>query len=131
GSEKLGRARFRVYGTGVRPDATFTARLNFGVVEGWKEDGQQLEPFTHLARLFERATGQEPFEVPDSWLALQNQLDPATRFDLSTNNDIGGGNSGSPLVDASSRHGGLMLAGHIQSVYVDCWFDAARTCAVH
>src|ERR1035438_5880732 len=50
--------------TSVAPDATFTLRLNFGTVQGWREGSQEVEPFTHTARLFERATGQEPFKVP-------------------------------------------------------------------
>src|SRR5204863_88710 len=66
-AEKIARARFRVYGTSVPPDATFTLRLNVVTVQGWKEDGHEVEPFTHLARLFERATGEEPFRIHDSW----------------------------------------------------------------
>src|SRR5258708_22955259 len=98
-AEKSARARFAVYGTSLRPDATVTLRLNVGTVEGWKEGTRAIEPFTPLARLFERATGQEPFRVPDSWLTARGELDPQTPFDLSTDNDIVGGNSGSPLID--------------------------------
>ena len=72
-------------------------------MQGWTENGHEVEPFTHLRRLYERNTGQEPFKVPADWLALQDKLDPHTRFDLATNNDIVGGNSGSPLIDADGR----------------------------
>ena len=109
------------------PDATFTLRLNFGTVQGWREGAQEVEPFTHTARLFERATGQEPFKVPDSWLAVKDQLDPQTRFDLSTNNDIVGGNSGSPLIDTRGRVVGLMFDGNIHSIAGDYWFDPSST----
>ena len=47
----------RRYGTSVYPDATFTLRLNYGTVQGWNEAGKPVEPFTRLARAFERATG--------------------------------------------------------------------------
>jgi hypothetical protein len=129
-SEQIARARFRVYGTSVPPDATFTLRLNFGTVQGWTEDGRQIEPFTTLGRLFERATGQEPFKVPDSWLEVKAQLDMSTKFDLSTNNDIVGGNSGSPLIDAGGKLVGLMFDGNIHSIAGAFWFDPDKNRAV-
>jgi hypothetical protein len=124
GEEKIARARFAVYGTREAPDATFTLRLSYGKVAGWKEDGQEIEPFTHLGRLFERATGQDPFRIPDSWLKVRDQLDMQTRFDLSSTNDIIGGNSGSPMVDASGRIVGLIFDGNIHSISGDYWYDA-------
>ncbi|MBS0379349.1 MAG: S46 family peptidase [Proteobacteria bacterium] len=129
-SEKIARARFKIYGTSEPPDANFTLRLNFGVVEGWMENGKPVEPFTHLDRLYERATGQEPFKVPDSWLAAKPNLDLQTRFDLSTNNDIVGGNSGSPLIDKDGHIVGLMFDGNIHSISGDFWYDAELNRAV-
>jgi hypothetical protein len=122
-AERIARARFRILGTSVAPDATFTLRLNFGTVRGWVENGTPVEPYTHVQRLFERSTGQEPFAVPPSWLQARAQLDPNTRFDLSTNNDIVGGNSGSPLIDTQGRLVGLMFDGNIHSISGSYWFD--------
>ena len=129
-AEKIAHARFKVYGTSVAPDANFTLRLNYGTVQGWREDGHEIEPFTHLARLYERATDQEPFQVPDSWLKARDSLDMQTRFDLSTTNDIVGGNSGSPTIDASGRIVGLMFDGNIHSISGSYWYDAALNRAV-
>jgi hypothetical protein len=123
-SEKIARARFQIYGTSLPPDATFTLRLNFGTVKGWQEDGREIEPFTHLARLFERATGQEPFRVPDRWTAARSQLDMSTRFDLSTDNDIIPGNSGSPLIDRNGRIVGLIFDTNIPAIAGSYWYDA-------
>ena len=130
GAEKIARARFKIYGTSIPPDATFTLRLNFGTVKGWREDGHEVEPFTHLSRLYERATDQEPFRVPDSWRAARTELDMQTRFDLSTTNDITGGNSGSPLIDSSGRIVGLIFDGNIHSISGDYWYDAELNRAV-
>lgn len=133
GQDRIARARFAVYGTSVYPDATFTLRLNYGTVQGWKENGRQVEPFTALGGIFERATGKEPFALPDSWLKAKPRLDLSTRFDMSTNNDIVGGNSGSPLVDAQGRIVGLMFDGNIHSISGSYWFDPEknRAIAVH
>jgi hypothetical protein len=132
-SEKVAKARFAVLGTSVYPDATFTLRLSYGSVQGWIENGEKVEPFTKLSRLFERATGAEPFRIPESWLKVKNQLDMSTKFNLATNNDIIGGNSGSPLINAKGEIVGLVFDGNIHSISGAYWFDDKlnRTVAVH
>jgi hypothetical protein len=132
-SERIAQMRFAAYGTQVYPDATFTLRLNYGKVTGWVENGTPVDPFTHLDRAFERATGSEPFQIPDSWMKVKDQLDMRTPFCISTSNDIVGGNSGSPLIDAHGRIVGLMFDGNIHSISGTYWFDAAknRAIAVH
>jgi hypothetical protein len=130
---RIAAARFKSYGTNVYPDATFTLRLNYGTVQGWLEQGTAVQPFTYLGRAFERATGASPFRIPDSWMKVRAQLDMRTPFCISTTNDIVGGNSGSPLIDASGRIVGLMFDGNIHSIAGHYWFDAAnnRAIAVH
>ena len=132
-SARIAAARFKAYGTNVYPDATFTLRLNYGTVQGWLENGTAVEPFTHLERAFERATGASPFKIPDSWMKVKAQLDMRTPFCISTTNDIVGGNSGSPLIDADGKIVGLMFDGNIHSIAGHYWFDAAnnRAIAVH
>jgi hypothetical protein len=129
-SEKIASARFKAYGTSVAPDATFTLRLNFGTVQGWRENGQMVAPYTRLGRLFERSTGAEPFRVPDSWQKVRGQLDMQTPFNLSTTNDIVGGNSGSALINAKGEIVGLMFDGNIHSISGSYWFDTAKNRAV-
>ena len=128
--EQIARAPFGVFGTNVYPDATSTLRLNFGSVQGWIENGTPVEPFTHLDRLFERETGQPPFRVPPSWQQAKPRLDLKTPFNLSTNSDIVGGNSGSPLIAADGRLVGLLFDGNIHSISGSYWFDEDKNRAV-
>ena len=130
GAERIAKARYAAYGTGVYPDATFTLRLNFGTVQGWNEPDHAVEPFTKLATLFDRATGADPFRVPDSWLKVRGTLDPATHFDFSSNNDIVGGNSGSPAINAAGNVVGLLFDGNIHSISGSYWFDTEKNRAV-
>ena len=123
GEEMIADARFKVYGTDTYPDATFTLRVTFGAVEGWKEKGEMVEPFTRTSRLFERATGQRPFMVPDSWAQAREDLDPDTAFNFVATTDITGGNSGSPIVAADGALVGLAFDGNIHSIAGDYWFD--------
>ena len=132
-AERIAVARFAAYGTSVYPDATFSLRVNPGTVRGWVENGEPVPPFTRLARAYERATGAEPFALPGRWLEARGRLDLQTPFNLTSNNDVVGGNSGSPLVDAEGRVVGLVFDGNIHSISGAYWFDAERnrTISVH
>ena len=130
GAERIARARFAMYGTNVYPDATFTLRLNYGTVQGWMENGHMVEPFTKLATAFTRSTGAEPFRMPDTWTKPRAKLDMATSFDFSSNNDIVGGNSGSPAINAKGEIVGLLFDGNIHSISGSYWFDTEKNRAV-
>lgn len=132
-SARIAAERFKAFGTRVYPDATFTLRLNYGKVAGWIQNGAPVDPITHLNRAFERATGASPFKIPDAWMKVKDRLDMGTPFCISTSNDIVGGNSGSPLIDAQGNMVGLMFDGNIHSIAGTYWFDPAnnRAIAVH
>jgi hypothetical protein len=131
-SELVARARFEVYGMTSYPDATFTPRVSFGTVRGWRERGKLLPAFTQLGGAFERATGRFPYTLPKSWLDKQKQLDLSTPFNFVTDNDIVGGNSGSPVVNRQGELVGLVFDGNIHSLGGSYGFDISvnRTVAV-
>jgi V8-like Glu-specific endopeptidase len=131
--QSIAEARFAAYGTSIYPDATFTLRLSYGAVKGWMESGRPVQPFTQLARLYERATGAPPFEVPKPWVDAKPRLDMQTPVNFVTTNDIIGGNSGSPMVNAKGEIVGLVFDGNIHSISGAYWFDPEmnRTVAVH
>jgi hypothetical protein len=130
GQERLARARFKIYGDSVYPDATFTLRLSYGSIEGWTFKGQTVPPFTHVGGLYARATDSPPFRLPQRWVAARNRIDPATPFNVSTNNDIIGGNSGSPLIDREGRVIGAIFDGNIHSLGGEFGFDPRLNRAV-
>ncbi|HSC28236.1 MAG TPA: S46 family peptidase [Vicinamibacterales bacterium] len=131
--QAIADARFKVYGDGIYPDATFTLRLSYGAVDGWVENGARVEPFTRLTRLYERATGVPPFRLPKPWLDARPRLDLSTQANFVSTNDIIGGNSGSPMVNAAGEIVGLVFDGNIHSISGTYWFDTEknRTVAVH
>jgi hypothetical protein len=130
GQEKLARARFKVYGDSVYPDATFTLRLSYGSVQGWTYHKQTITPFTNFGGLYARAGDSEPFRLPQRWLDAKSRLDPNTPLDVTTNNDIIGGNSGSPLIDSQGRVVGAIFDGNIHSLGGDFGFDARLNRAI-
>jgi len=132
-AEQLARARFERYGTSVYPDATFSLRLSHGVIRGWQERGSPVLPFTTLSGLFDRATADAPYTLPSSWLSAKSTLNLASRFNQVSTNDIIGGNSGSPLVNAAGEIVGLVFDGNIHSLGGDYFFDESvnRTVSVH
>ncbi|MCL2710536.1 MAG: S46 family peptidase [Planctomycetaceae bacterium] len=134
---ELAKQRFEKMGTSVYPDATFTIRLSYGTVKGYKDDdGNDISPFTQIAGLFERAELQkfkEPFDPAPSWKDAKATLDMTVPFNLVTTNDIIGGNSGSPLINARGEVVGCVFDGNIYSlsnnfVYTD---TQSRCVSVH
>jgi len=130
GQQKLARARFKVYGDSVYPDATFTLRLSYGSVQGWSYHGETVTPFTNFGGLYARATGSAPFRLPQRWLDGRNRIDPQTPLDVSSSNDIIGGNSGSPLIDREGRVVGAVFDGNIHSLGGEFGFDPRLNRAV-
>ena len=128
--QAIADARFKVYGTSIYPDATFTLRLTYGAVQGWTEDGRRVEPFTRIARMYERATGVAPFALPKRWLDAKPTLDPETLVNFSTTHDIVGGNSGSSMVNAKGEIVGLIFDGNIHSISGSYWYDVEKNRAV-
>ena len=92
--------------------------------------GRLVEPYTTIAGLFGRATGAPPYNLPQSWIAAKPALNLATPMNLSTTNDIIGGNSGSPLIDKNAEVVGLIFDGNIFSLAGDYGFDAAKNRSV-
>ena len=132
-AERIAKASFAVYGTSIDPDATFTLRLSYGTVKGFTDaQGRAVEPYTTINGLFDRTTGAPPYSLPQSWISAKSSLNLTTPMNLSTTNDIIGGNSGSPLIDKNAEIIGLVFDGNIFSLGGDYGFDAAknRTVAV-
>ena len=122
-SEKIAKARFAAFGDTIYPDATFTLRLSYGKIAGWTYNGTTVPPFTYFKGLYERATGKAPFDLDPRWVAAKDKLTPDTVFDISTTNDIIGGNSGSPLINANGEVIGAVFDGNIYSLGGDYGYD--------
>ena len=60
---QIGKARYALEGASRYPDATGTLRLTYGVVKGYKQDGQAVPFQTTFAGLYERAR-QQSFRPP-------------------------------------------------------------------
>ncbi len=115
-AEKIAQARFAVYGSNLYPDATFSLRLSYGAVEGWTYRGVTVPPFTYMGGLYERATGSEPFNAAAAFVAAEDKVNKDTVYDFVSTNDIIGGNSGSPVINAAGEVIGAAFDGNIHSL---------------
>lgn len=113
---RVADARFALLGQSVYPDANFSLRISYGRIEGWTYRGVTVPPFTYFGGLYERATGADPFKLAPRWVSARSKLDPQTPFDVVSTNDIIGGNSGSPLINARGEVVGAAFDGNIHSL---------------
>ena len=135
--EQLGKARFAVYGKSTYPDATFTLRLSYGKVHGYAMNGTIAPYKTTFYGLYDRSRSfdnKPPFDLPSRY-AKEGlaKLDLGTPFDFVTTNDVVGGNSGSPVINAKGEIVGLIFDGNIESLVGDFVYegDSNRSVAVH
>ncbi len=129
-SERIAAARFAILGTETYPDATFSLRLTYGQVAGFPHRGRQVPPFTTVRGLFERATDSPPFALPEEWTKNRSELQLDTPMNFVTNNDIIGGNSGSPVFNAKREIVGVVFDGNIYSLGGKYGFDPRNNRAV-
>jgi hypothetical protein len=116
---KIAQAVFAAQGDSAYPDATFTLRLSYGAVKSYLEDGKRIEPFTQIRGLYARAdqhANKPPYTLPESWVRAKGALTMTTPYNFVTTNDIVGGNSGSPVINARGELVGLIFDGNIQSL---------------
>jgi hypothetical protein len=130
---KIARALFEKEGTGLYPDATFTPRLSYGAVKGYKENGKTVKPFTYFSGLYERATrngGKFPYNLAPRWVEKKSEVDMKVPFNFVTTNDIIGGNSGSPTFNREMELVGLIFDGNIESLVGNFYYDEAVNRAI-
>ncbi|MFN3198764.1 MAG: S46 family peptidase [Bradymonadia bacterium] len=116
---RIAEAWALAYGQGVYPDATFTLRLNHGVIKGYSHADQTFPWHTTMADVFaksEKYGNADPYTVSDRWLAAKGKLDPKVPFNIVSTNDIIGGNSGSPMFDTKGQVVGLIFDGNLQQL---------------
>ncbi len=120
-------------GQAMYPDANFTMRLTYGHVLPYSpKDGLKYWHYTTLKGVIEKEDPTNPeFIVPSKVKQLYLAGDYGRWADADgtlhtcflTNNDITGGNSGSPVLDAKGNLIGLAFDGNWESMSSDVMFE--------
>jgi hypothetical protein len=129
----IAKARFAMDGDKVYPDATFTLRLAYGTVKGYKEEGKDIPAYTTMEGLYKRSAEQGnkgPFELPKRWVEKKDKLDLKTPFNFVCTADIIGGNSGSPVINRNAELVGIIFDGNIESLVLDFIYQDTTARAV-
>jgi hypothetical protein len=121
-------------GTKRYPDANFTMRMTYGSIDGYKPaDAVTYNYYTTTKGILEKEIpGDMEFDVPAKLKDAINNRDFGTYADAETgelivnflsNNDITGGNSGSPIFNANGELLGLAFDGNWEAMSGDIVFE--------
>ena len=115
------------------PDANFTMRLTYGSVLPYQpKDAVIYKHFTTMEGVMEKyVPGDYEFDLPDRLIELYEQkkfgkyADPDGHMPICflTNNDITGGNSGSPVINSKGELIGLAFDGNWEAMSGDVAFE--------
>ena len=122
------------------PDANSTMRLSYGKVGGYTYNGKDMGWITYIeSYLAKKNNDDKEFIVPDKIEQLYNKRDfgpyaenGTLPLNFLTDNDITGGNSGSPVLNGNAELIGLAFDGNWEAMSGDVMFEPAvqRTIAV-
>ena len=115
------------------PDATFTQRMSYGSVEGYKpRDGVWYDYYTTSAGILEKYKKDDPeFNLQPYIIDALHQKDfgryaaedGTMRVNFLSDNDITGGNSGSPVLNGNAELIGLAFDGNWEALSGDIIFE--------
>lgn len=116
-------------------DANFSMRLSYGFIQDYTAQGTHYDYYTNAQSMLDKAAKQgeiEDYKLEDDIVSLMKQGDFGRYADKTTgdmhlcfisNNDITGGNSGSPMFDGKGRLIGLAFDGNWEAMSGDISFD--------
>ena len=106
------------------PDANSTMRITYGTVGGYSpRDGVSYSWFSSPAGILQKYDpAQYDFNLKPEWKQLLETGMPPFAVNFLTDNDITGGNSGSPVLNARGELVGLAFDGNKESLASDVWY---------
>jgi hypothetical protein len=131
----ISKKMFEVFGYSLTPDATFTLRLQEGIVKGYEYNGTVAPYKTTFYGMYDRYYSfdkKDPFSLPERWQNPPREMLPIP-FNFVASTDVIGGNSGSPMINKNRELVGLVFDGNVESLPGNFIFDEQynRTVALH
>ncbi len=110
------------------PDANSTMRLTFGKIRSISRDGAELPWQTLSGEILAKEDSSYDFHLLPEWKNLLRN-ERSLPVDFLSDNDITGGNSGSPVLNAGGELIGLAFDGNKESLAGDVsWTDDYNRC---
>ena len=131
-AEKIAHYRFQIFGDKDYPDATFTPRVTYGVVKGYKDKTEAAVPYaTTFGGMYHRAGPSDPYRLPQRWVDGKAKLDLVMPFNFVSTCDITGGNSGSPTINDKGEIVGIIFDNNIEGLPQTFQYSEDQARAVH
>jgi hypothetical protein len=129
---QIAQARFELSGGGDYPDATFTLRLAYGKVAGYRNGRGEAVPWTtDFGGLYAKGRKEDPYIIPESWLKARPALNLKTPFNFAATADIHGGNSGSATLNRKGEVVGIVFDSNLEALPNRFLYTDAQARSVH
>jgi hypothetical protein len=118
-------------------DANFTMRLSYGFIQDYTAQGQHFQYYTNAQSLLDKAAKQNEIEdyqletdivqllQKDKWGRYADKNTGDMHLCFISNNDITGGNSGSPMFNGKGELIGLAFDGNWEAMSGDISFNSS------
>lgn len=130
---ELGKALFEVYGTTIPPDATFTLRISDGELKSYNYNGTIAPTHTTFYGMYDRYYSHNqkyPWDLPERWQNPKEGFKMSTQYNFISTNDVTGGSSGSPVLNAEAKIIGTSFDGNIESIPGDFIYNPVNNRSV-
>jgi hypothetical protein len=115
-------------------DANSTLRFSYGYIKGYSpREAEVRTPFTTMKGMWEKDTGINPFDMPQKLKDLQTAKDfgrygegDSVVVNFLSTNDIIGGNSGSPVLNAYGEQVGIVFDGNYEGLGNGFFYDPVK-----
>jgi hypothetical protein len=131
-TEKIAQFRLKLFGAADYPDGTGTPRVEFGLVKGYTDRANIVQPYAAtFSGLYYRKDNEGPWQVPERWAAARDALNPVTPLNFVSTSDIGGGDYGSAAINRRGELVGVTFDGNLESLPATYLYSDEQARAVH
>lgn len=98
------------------PKTDFSPRISFGKIEAYSKNGIKFQGATTIGEVYSKNKTNSDYQLTKKWEDAENIINKQTKLNMTLNNDVAGGNSGSAVINKDGEIIGLIFDGNYESI---------------